>query len=967
MENVDAAFEIFKNISAEAQEMISKISTEEDAKVHLINRILFEVLGWPRSWVNYEDAVEEGFIDAKISDGDRCYAVLEAKRLGLLKLETANKKKATYKLSGPVLAGCRGPIEQCAKYFQSTGAQIGCVTDGVAWIFFRTYLEGKPYLEGNAVVFPDLAAVAQDFATFFDLLARASVYKSYYKVVFDEVNSGISNVLLKSDTVIREHEYHVVKKDPIAYDIEQILKRYFSNLSGEDDPELIVDCFVETRESRIADFSLEKITRSIIGNIAPQSTDIPGELAAVIEDAVQYQRGETIFIVGPSGAGKSTFVSRFFKKVLPLNLRDRCLLLTLNAVDAQGDRATFMGWMTERLIKQIEVAHFKSGTPTYDELRGLYQGEYVKRSVGIDAPLYKSDREAFKRKFSDILDGFISNDRPGYLERLLADAINNRKKLPIFIVDNTDEFPPDFREVVYQYFQALKRACNYALLIFPMTDQTAWSFMKTKIFNVYSSKSYFLPTPSPKEVLRKRIDYLKKRSSEKSGNHTPAEYFSTQGFRVKIQDIEAFSAAVEDIFINTDFLTNHVAVLANYNIRRTLDLSRRVITSSIFKIDEIIKSYVAGKRLTPNYRKFMQALLQGDYSYYRPIENPYIYPIFNVSEKIRYSPLLALRILLLLKQARTKNQTIEEKHWIVSDIVSYFDGAGVAEPATKLVLEQLLASDLIEPFDLSDREIHNSQRVAVTSKGLAHLDLALFNEIFFAQMLFTTRMNDSETVTELRATKSGGKLGKEAWGAMFRTFAGYLLKEDGLTCSIPEIDRYNVQREFAREFESRWVDRKFISRYAESSAPEYDGVVEWFDKNKGFGFVHVEALRENAFLHVSALERFGVSQVADGEAIKVSTTTGPRGLAVQNILSIGTGESADRDVLHDGVIVHVVRERAFGFISAPTLDEDAFFHFTVFDEDQRQRLREGVKVRFGITNGRDGRSFQVSRILSMAN
>jgi cold shock CspA family protein len=424
---------------------------------------------------------------------------------------------------------------------------------------------------------------------------------------------------------------------------------------------------------------------------------------------------------------------------------------------------------------------------------------------------------------------------------------------------------------------------------------------------------------------------------------------------------------VEDIFINTDFLTNHVALLANYNIRRTLDLSRRVITSSIFKIDEIIKSYVAGKRVTPNYRKFMQALLQGDYSYYRPIENPYVYPVFNVSEKLRYSPLLALRVLLLLKQARTKNQTIEEKHWIVSDIVSYFDGAGVAEPATKLVLEHLLLSDLIEPFDLSDREIHNSQRIAVTSKGLAHLDLALFNEIFFAQMLFTTRMNNPEAVAELRIAKSAGKLGKEAWGAMFRRFAVYLLKEDGLTCSIPEIDRYNVQREFAREFESRWMDRKLVSRYAESTAPEYDGIVEWFDRNKGFGFVHIEALRENAFLHVSALERFGVSQVADGEVIKVSTLTGPRGLAVQNILSIGTGESPEKDILHDGVIVRVVRDRAYGFISAPTLGEDAFFHFTLFDEDQRQRLREGVKVRFGITTGRDGRSFQVSKISSMAS
>lgn len=966
LSEVDIAFEKFDAVFREASAQIAAIHSEEDAKVHLINRILYEVLGWPHDAASYEAAVAEGFIDIKLSEGGRCYAVIEAKKIGVISIDTANTKKGTYKLSGPVLTKCRGAIEQCSKYFQSSGALLACVTDGVSWIFFKTYVEGRPYLDGNAIVFPSLEAIKADFSTFFELISRVGVGLSLYKVIFDEINSGISNTLLRSESVVYDHEYSVIKKDQIAYDIEQILKRYFSNLSGEDDPELIVDCFVETKESRIADFSLEKITRSIIGNILPHTADIPEELSAVIEDAVQYQRGETVFIVGPSGAGKSTFVSRFFKRMLPSALKDRCLILTLNAVDAQGDSTTFTNWMTERIISQIESQHFDSGAPSYDDLRGLYHHEYVKRSVGIDAPLYRSDKEAFKRKFSDLLDGYITNDRLGYLERLLADAIKSRKKLPVFIVDNTDEFQPEFREVVYQYFQSLKRSCSFALLIIPMTDQTAWTFMRSKIYNVYSSKSFFLPTPSPKEVLRKRIDYLKRRSAEKSGNHTPAEYFSTQGFKIKIQDIEGFSRAVEDIFINTDFLTSHVALLANYNIRETLDLSRRIITSSVFEIDEIIRSYVVGKRVVPNYRKFIRALIQGDYAYFKAVENKYIFPIFDISEKIRYSPLLSLRVLVLLRQARTENQNIDEKHWAVSDVVSYFDGMGIGEPATKHVLAKLLASDLVEPFDLSDREIHNQQRLAITSKGLAHIDLALFNDAFFAQMMFTARINDPEVVRSLRGVKSKEKLGKDAWHTMFKTFANYLLAEDARTSGVPAMARYEVQAKLSAEIEKRWT-QPIVLKAATINENEQEATVEWFDRIKGWGFVRIEALRENAFLHISALEKLGLSTVSDGATMKVITGNSPRGLSVERIVSIADDLQVTKDRAIDGVIVRLVPDRGFGFVSSSALDEDAFFHFTLFDEKKKPQLREGLKLRFEVSAGREGRSFQVSKVLSIAN
>ncbi len=50
------------------------------------------------------------------------------------------------------------------------------------------------------------------------------------------------------------------------------------------------------------------------------------------------------------------------------------------------------------------------------------------------------DKDAFKEKFGQYMDEQVEKDREGYLNRLLQDVVRNRKKLPILVIDNTDEF-----------------------------------------------------------------------------------------------------------------------------------------------------------------------------------------------------------------------------------------------------------------------------------------------------------------------------------------------------------------------------------------------------------------------------------------------------------------------------------------------------------------------------------------------
>ena len=50
------------------------------------------------------------------------------------------------------------------------------------------------------------------------------------------------------------------------------------------------------------------------------------------------------------------------------------------------------------------------------------------------------------------------------------------------------------------------------------------------------------------------------------------------------------------------------------------------------------------------------------------------------------------------------------------------------------------------------------------------------------------------------------------------------------------------------------------------------GKLKWFDPKKGFGFITPDDGGKDAFLHISALEKAGISQLDVGQAISYELT-----------------------------------------------------------------------------------------------
>lgn len=56
-----------------------------------------------------------------------------------------------------------------------------------------------------------------------------------------------------------------------------------------------------------------------------------------------------------------------------------------------------------------------------------------------------------------------------------------------------------------------------------------------------------------------------------------------------------------------------------------------------------------------------------------------------------------------------------------------------------------------------------------------------------------------------------------------------------------------------------------------------NGTVKWFNATKGFGFIAPENGGKDVFVHISALERAGIRELADGQAVTYELEAGRDG------------------------------------------------------------------------------------------
>ena len=132
---------------------------EASHRFQAVDRILTEVLAWPRNTIYVEKHVDESRIDYLLAEDGVNRAVIEAKSRDTLWFETTHKSGAHFRIGGTVYASehVQKTVRQASAYCVQTRVGLAAISNGLDWIVFQgNRVDGREVADGEGFLFQGL-------------------------------------------------------------------------------------------------------------------------------------------------------------------------------------------------------------------------------------------------------------------------------------------------------------------------------------------------------------------------------------------------------------------------------------------------------------------------------------------------------------------------------------------------------------------------------------------------------------------------------------------------------------------------------------------------------------------------------------------------------------------------------------------------------------------------------------------
>lgn len=154
---------------------------------------------------------------------------------------------------------------------------------------------------------------------------------------------------------------------------------------------------------------------------------------------------------------------------------------------------------------------------------------------------------------------------------------------------------------------------------------------------------------------------------------------------------------------------------------------------------------------------------------------------------------------------------------------------------------------------------------------------------------------------------------------------------------------------------------------------EGKGVVKFFNPQKGFGFIVRDDGGEDVFVHISAVEQAGLTDLADGQPLEFTLVDRGGRISATNIriegepmpVERGGGSAAGGDrggpqrqltgEKAEGTVKFFNAMKGFGFIQRDDGQPDAFVHISAVERAGIPTLNEGDRLAFELEVDRRGK------------
>lgn len=719
---------------------------EATTRAHLIDRLIFECLYWPRESVSMEDSHNGDYSDYTLSTR-RPAVIIEAKKEGVYFQVPIGQKRRMYKIS-TLLRGnsdLKKAIEQVAGYCQSRGVPLAVVCNGhqlVAFVAVRS--DGIPPMEGQALVFNSLETLEEDFLTLWQYLSLPGVEEN--TLLYSLLGDREPNLPPKLSATISK--YPGIKSRNVAQtDLQIVGELILEDVTRNRDlePRFLRACY--SKSGALSHYAL--VSRQILGAryaaLHQSGADVPSTVPAVKKEGISHDlfakslAGRPILLLGDVGVGKTAFI-RNLLLVEEDELIDDGLFLYID-LGSNAALGQDLGFFILSEIKAQLLNDYNVDIGSNSFIRGVYNLDIERFRDGIYGPLREEEPTTYRIKEIEHLETLVS-DRQEHTRRSIEHIAKARMKQVIIVVDNADQRTEDIQQQAFLAAQEL--AENWQATVFiALRIETFYRSQREGTLSGYHPKAFTIAPPRIDTVIKKRLDFALLLTS---GNISVQALGDDVGINLERLDsiIRVFLQSLERNRDIVEFLDN----IAGGNVRLSLDLVRGFFGSGHVDVEKIIDIFEQWGSYQIPLHEFYRAVAYGDHEHYDPNSSPIanLFDLISIDKKEHFILPISLSILHATSNTDSNSGFIESDRLYDQLQKIGFVPRQIDQAIRRSTRHKLIETDF---SNLEDEQDHLPKTIRITTIGAYHIQKLITQFSYIDTVIVDTPILSNEYRTQI--------------------------------------------------------------------------------------------------------------------------------------------------------------------------------------------------------------------------
>ncbi|MFT6916299.1 MAG: GTPase SAR1 family protein [Motiliproteus sp.] len=589
---------------------------EAQTRFHIIDKLLFECLGWSKDEVEVEKSEQRKFSDYEL--GKPRLAILEAKREGQYFVIPAGSSKSLIRDLPSLMKiskDAESAIKQAQEYCSQRGVPIAIVSNGHQYIvFLASRQDGISVYDGKAVVFTSLNHLSENFSTAWQLLSEAGVKQRNISRYLVSGECGMPNKLsskLANYPVVRyRSDTHATLRQLSELFLQDIIE------NEEMEEKFFSECYCDS--GALSQYALlsKNILEARYASLFNESESIP-YIAPVKERKndnfspdilAEAVARRPIVLLGDVGVGKTSFVKNLIYNSAHKEFKNAIYIY----IDL-GSKAALADDLKSFVLNEIESQlqdKYNIDVMSFKFIKGIYASDIHRFSKGIWGEKKDSNPDLYETKLLEMLDN-LTKEKDQHLKRCVNGYAKSTKKQVIISLDNADQRDFDIQQRTFIIAQELAKDWNSAVFI-SVRPQTFFKSKRSGALAAYPHKIFTISPPRIDVVIKKRLQF----ALSMAEGTIPIE--TINNMRVNSGNLSKFLKALISSLSESSDLYEFLSNITGGNIRAAIEFVTGFIGSPNVDVDKIIRIMNEEGKYRIPLHEFTKSALLGEYSHYNP-------------------------------------------------------------------------------------------------------------------------------------------------------------------------------------------------------------------------------------------------------------------------------------------------------------------------------------------------------------